>query len=59
MWNKETLIVPIIIGALGSIPNDLQCILKKLGISCNVGTLQISVLPETANILRKVLPIKQ
>ena len=59
MWNKETLIVPIIIGALGSIPNDLQCILKKLGISCNVGTLQISVLLGTANILRKVLSIKQ
>ena len=25
IWNKETLIVPIIIGALGSIPNDLEC----------------------------------
>ena len=29
MWDKETLIVPIIIGALGSIPNDLECNLKK------------------------------
>ena len=50
MWDKETLIVPIIIGALGSIPNDLECDLNKLGISYNVGT---------ANILRKVLSIKQ
>ena len=24
MWDKETLIVPITIGALGSIPNDLD-----------------------------------
>ena len=24
MWDKETLVVPIIIGALGSIPNDLN-----------------------------------
>ena len=50
MWGKETSIVPIIIGALGSIPNDLECDLNKLGISYNVGT---------ANILRKVLSIKQ
>ena len=28
MWVKETLIVPINIGALGSIPNDLECNLK-------------------------------
>ena len=53
MWVKETLIVPIIIRALGSIPNDLECNLKKLGISCNVESLQKSVLLETANILRK------
>ena len=33
MWEKETLIAPIIMGALGSIPNDLECNLKKLGIS--------------------------
>ena len=43
MWDKETLIVPIIIGALGSIPNDLECNLKKLDISHNVETLQKSV----------------
>ena len=30
MLNKETLIVPLIIGALGSITNDLECNLKKL-----------------------------
>ena len=59
MWDKETLIVPIIIGALGYIPSDLECNLNKLGISYNVGALQKSVLLGTANILRKVLSIKQ
>ena len=50
MWDKETSIVPIIIGALGSIPNNLfipnnsECNLKKLGISYNAETLQKSVL---------------
>ena len=59
MWDKETLIIPIIIGALGSIPNDLECNMNKLGISYIAGTLQKSVLIGTANILRKVLSIKQ
>ena len=59
MWDKESLIVPIIIGALGSIPNDLECNMKKSDISYNVETLQKSVLLGTANILRKVLSIKQ
>ena len=58
MWDKETLVVPIIIGVLGSIPNDLECNLKKLGMSYNVGTLQKSVLLGTASILRKVLSVK-
>ena len=58
MWDKETLIVPIIIGALGYIPNNLECNLNKLGISYNVGALQKFVLLWTASI-RKVLSIKQ
>ena len=32
MRDKETLIIPIIRGALGFTPNDLECNLKKLGI---------------------------
>ena len=59
MWGKETLLASTIIGALGSIPNDIECNLKKLGISYNVVTLQKSVLLGTVNILRKVLSIKQ
>ena len=43
MWKKETLIEPIIIRLLGSIPNQLEYNLKKLGISYNVETLQKSV----------------
>ena len=59
MWHKETLIVLIIIEALGSIPNDLECYLEKSGISYNVGTLKKFVFLGTVNILRKVLSIKQ
>ena len=39
MRNKQIDIITIIIGALGSIPNDLECYLEKLGISYNIGTL--------------------
>ena len=58
MWDKETLIVPIITGALGSIPYE-KCNLKKIGVSYSKKTLQKSVLLGTANILKKVLSIKQ
>ena len=51
MWDKEAHIVPIIIEPLGSIPNDLECNMKNLGISYNVGTLQKSVTLGTNNIL--------
>ena len=59
MWVKETLIIPIIVRALGSMPKDLERNLKKLDISPNLGTLQKSVLLGTATIIRKVLSIKQ
>ena len=56
MWDKGKLIAPII---LGSIPNELECNLKKLGVSYKIETLQKCVLLGTANILRKVLSIQQ
>ena len=59
MWEKETSILPIIIGALGSISRDSEYNFKKLSISYYVRTLKKSVLLGTANILRKVLTIKQ
>ena len=41
-WDKKTLIIPIIRGALGFIPNDLECNLKKLGILYNLEILRKS-----------------
>ena len=55
MWNKETMVIPVIIGALGSIPKDLHKFLNKLDIEYELDVLQHSVLLGTANILRKVL----
>ena len=57
LWNKRTTIIPIIIGALGSVPNDLKKQLDSLGIKYSLSILQKSVLLGTANILRHVLAI--
>jgi hypothetical protein len=57
LWNKKTTIIPIIIGALGSIPEDLSRKLKQLEIPYNITVLQKSVLLGTAGILRQVLSV--
>ena len=57
LWNKKTTIIPIIIGALGSVPDDLYEKLDSIGIKYNTTVLQKSVLLGTAHILRQVLSI--
>ena len=57
MWDCKTTVVPIIIGALGSIPKNLQNHLKSLNIDCKISTFQKSALLGTAGILRKVLSV--
>ena len=55
MWDCSTVVVPIIIGALGSVPKKLHHHLAKLEISNDITTFQKSVVLGTASILRKVL----
>ena len=55
MWNRETTVVPIVIGALGSIPKKLKNHLERIGIKPSITTLQKTALLGSANILRKVL----
>ena len=57
MCNCQTTIVPIIIGALGSISKKIAEHLEKLEINCQITTFQKSALLGTANILRKVLSV--
>ena len=42
MWSKETVVIPIIIGALGSIRKDLHTVMSKLEIKYELDTLQHS-----------------
>ena len=48
-------IVPVVVGVLGSVSAEFERWMGKLGITCNVGVIQKSVLLRTTRILRKLL----
>ena len=57
LWNVRVKIIPVVIGALGTIPNDLEERINEMRISLKTAQIQMSVLLGTARILRNVLEI--
>ena len=60
-WNKEVdkvMILPIVIGALGSVTNNVRKNLDKVDLHLGVDAIQKTCLLGTARILRKVLDTK-
>ena len=56
LWNlKKVEVVPVVIGAPGSVTKEFDRWIEKLGITFNVGVVQKTALLGTARILRKVL----
>ena len=56
LWKfKMVEVVPVVIGALGSVTKGFDRKIGKLGIPFNVGVMQKNALLGTARILRKVL----
>ena len=55
LWNMKVTIVPIVIGALGTITKGLLKDLEDLKIGWRVETIQTTALLRTARILRRVL----
>ena len=55
MYGVRTIVVPVVVGALGVVTNRLETFLDKLGISKVLGGLQTSSIVGTVNILRKTL----
>ena len=56
LWKLRNVeIVPVVIGALGSVSTEFDRWMGKLGITFNVGVMQKTALLGTARILRKVL----
>ena len=54
LWNMEVTIVPIVIGALGTITKGLLKGLEDLEVGGRVETIQMTALLRTAKILRRV-----
>ena len=57
LWNVRVKIIPVVIGVLGTIPNDLEERINEMGISLKTAQIQMSVLLGTERILRNVLEI--
>ena len=58
MWELRCAkVVPVVIGALGSVINDLECWIENMDIMPELGVLQKTALLGTARILRKVLEL--
>ena len=55
LWNMKVTVVPIVIGALGTITKGLLKGLEDLEVGGRVETIQTTALLRTARILRRVL----
>ena len=56
MWGIRTKVIPIVVGALGTIPLRLKENLRTIGVDTSIELIQRSVLlGSAARILRKVL----
>ena len=55
LWNMKVTIVPIVIGAFGTITKGLVKGLEDLEVGGRVETIQMTALLRTARILRRVL----
>ena len=55
LWNMNVVIVPIMIGALGTITKGLLKGLEDLEVGARVETIQMTALQKTARILKRIL----
>ena len=56
LWSMKTVqVVPVVIGALGTVSNKIEMWIKTIGVNVKVGHMQKTTLLGTARILRKVL----
>ena len=57
LWGMRVIVIPIVIGTLGTTPKKLKKRLEDIGIETRVTDLQKTVILHSARILRKVLEI--
>ena len=59
LWNMQVTIIPIVIGAFGTVTKGLSKGLEDLEVGGRVETIQTTALLKTARILRRVLGLKE
>ena len=56
LWQlRKVQVVPVVVGALGSVTKEFDRWIEKLGVPVDIGAVQKTALLGTARILRKVL----
>ena len=55
LWTMKVMVIPIVVGALGTVPKGLEKMLEELEIRGRIETIQITALLRSARILRRVL----
>ena len=55
LWKAKTTVIPVVIGALGTMKNKLTNFLKLIGVNISFKTMQKLALLGSGFILRKVL----
>ena len=57
LWNMKVVIIPVIIGTLGTTPKNIRKRMDEIGIKIRISDLQKTTIIHSARILRKVLEI--
>ena len=55
MWEVKTIVVPIVVGVLGTVPLRLKDNLKEIEVDTSISLIQKSALLGSVRLLRKVL----
>ena len=56
-WNIKVIVVPLVVGPLGTPAKVLEKRLKNIGVETKITELQKTVLIHTSRILRKVIDV--
>ena len=59
LWNVKATVIPIVVGALGTVSEELENHLKTIAIPIVIGCLQTAALIGTDFMLRRVLGISE
>ena len=57
MWGVRTEVIPVVMGALGTVPKRLEKYLESMGVSTPIELIQRTALLGTARILRQVIEV--